>query len=99
MFIVQLPFREREGQRIPSSQRKPRRFIERPRDNGRSTGGITGRGFRPGRSGNPGGRPQSLAKQQGLWSAKTGWRSLSSGGTSPTTKPAATAIDWKPPDY
>jgi hypothetical protein len=31
-------------------------------NNGRSTGGITGRGFRPGRSGNPGGRPQSLAK-------------------------------------
>jgi hypothetical protein len=31
-------------------------------NNGRSTGGITGKGFRPGRSGNPGGRPQSLAK-------------------------------------
>jgi L-rhamnose isomerase len=29
---------------------------------GRSTGGITGRGFRPGRSGNPSARPQSLAK-------------------------------------
>jgi hypothetical protein len=25
-------------------------------------GGITGRGFRPGQSGNPGGRPKSLAK-------------------------------------
>jgi hypothetical protein len=31
-------------------------------NNGRTTGGITGRGFRPGRSGNPGGRPRSLAK-------------------------------------
>jgi hypothetical protein len=31
-------------------------------NNGRTTGGVTGRGFRPGRSGNPGGRPQSLAK-------------------------------------
>jgi L-rhamnose isomerase len=31
-------------------------------NNGRSTGGVTGKGFRPGRSGNPGGRPQSLAK-------------------------------------
>jgi len=31
-------------------------------NNGRSTGAITGKGFRPGRSGNPGGRPQSLAK-------------------------------------
>ena len=31
-------------------------------NNGGSTGGITGRGFQPGRSGNPGGRPQSLAK-------------------------------------
>jgi hypothetical protein len=31
-------------------------------NNGRATGGITGKGFRPGRSGNPGGRPQSLAK-------------------------------------
>jgi hypothetical protein len=29
---------------------------------GRSTGGVTGRGFRPGRSGNPGGRPQGLAR-------------------------------------
>ena len=29
---------------------------------GRTTGGVTGKGFRPGRSGNPGGRPQSLAK-------------------------------------
>jgi hypothetical protein len=31
-------------------------------NNGRTTGGVTGRGFRPGRSGNPGGRPLSLAK-------------------------------------
>ena len=31
-------------------------------NNGGATGGVTGRGFRPGRSGNPGGRPQSLAK-------------------------------------
>jgi L-rhamnose isomerase len=31
-------------------------------NNGGTTGGITGRGFMPGRSGNPGGRPQSLAK-------------------------------------
>jgi hypothetical protein len=31
-------------------------------NNGRATGGITGKGFQPGRSGNPGGRPQSLAK-------------------------------------
>jgi hypothetical protein len=29
---------------------------------GGTTGGVTGRGFRPGRSGNPGGRPLSLAK-------------------------------------
>ena len=31
-------------------------------NNGGATGGVTGRGFRPGRSGNPGGRPQGLAK-------------------------------------
>jgi hypothetical protein len=31
-------------------------------NNGGSTGGVTGRGFMPGRSGNPGGRPKSLAK-------------------------------------
>jgi hypothetical protein len=31
-------------------------------NNGGSTGGITGKGFRPGRSGNPGGRPKGLAK-------------------------------------
>ena len=31
-------------------------------NNGGTTGGITGRGFVRGRSGNPGGRPQSLAK-------------------------------------
>jgi hypothetical protein len=31
-------------------------------NNGRTTGGITGRGFMPGRSGNPGGRPKGLAK-------------------------------------
>jgi Family of unknown function (DUF5681) len=30
-------------------------------NNGGTTGGITGRGFRPGRSGNPGGRPKGLA--------------------------------------
>ena len=29
---------------------------------GGATGGITGKGFRPGRSGNPGGRPQGLAR-------------------------------------
>ena len=29
--------------------------------NGRATGGITGKGFRPGESGNPGGRPKGLA--------------------------------------
>jgi hypothetical protein len=31
-------------------------------NNGGTTGGITGRGFRPGQSGNPGGRPKGLAK-------------------------------------
>jgi hypothetical protein len=31
-------------------------------NNGGATGGITGKGFRPGRSGNPGGRPKGLAK-------------------------------------
>ena len=31
-------------------------------NNGGSTGGVTGRGFMAGRSGNPGGRPQGLAK-------------------------------------
>ena len=30
-------------------------------NNGRSTGGITGKGFQPGKSGNPGGRPKGLA--------------------------------------
>jgi hypothetical protein len=29
--------------------------------NGATTGGVTGRGFKPGRSGNPGGRPKGLA--------------------------------------
>jgi Family of unknown function (DUF5681) len=29
---------------------------------GITTGGITGKGFRPGQSGNPGGRPKGLAK-------------------------------------
>ena len=36
--------------------------MSRVQNNGRSTGGITGRGFRPGQSGNPGGRPEGLAK-------------------------------------
>jgi hypothetical protein len=32
-------------------------------NNGRTTeGGVTGKGFKPGRSGNPGGRPKGLAK-------------------------------------
>jgi hypothetical protein len=31
-------------------------------NNGTTTGGITGQGFRPGQSGNPGGRPKGLAK-------------------------------------
>lgn len=30
--------------------------------NGRGTGGVTGKGFMPGRSGNPGGRPKGLAR-------------------------------------
>jgi hypothetical protein len=38
------------------------RGVSRVQNNGGATGGVTGRGFRPGRSGNPGGRPQSLAK-------------------------------------
>jgi hypothetical protein len=39
--------------------------------NGRGTGGVTGKGFRPGRSGNPGGRPCRLPRQHGSWSART----------------------------
>jgi hypothetical protein len=31
-------------------------------NNGETTGGVTGKGFSPGRSGNPGGRPQGLAR-------------------------------------
>jgi hypothetical protein len=31
-------------------------------NNGGTTGGVTGRGFRPGESGNPGGRPKGLAR-------------------------------------
>jgi hypothetical protein len=31
-------------------------------NNGGGTGGITGRGFMPGQSGNPGGRPKGLAR-------------------------------------
>jgi Family of unknown function (DUF5681) len=31
-------------------------------NNGRTTGGVTGKGFMPGQSGNPRGRPQGLAK-------------------------------------
>ena len=36
--------------------------MSRVQNNGRSTGGITGRGFRPGQSGNPGGRPKGQAE-------------------------------------
>jgi Family of unknown function (DUF5681) len=32
------------------------------RNNGRTTGGVTGKGFMPGQSGNPRGRPKGLAK-------------------------------------
>lgn len=31
-------------------------------NNGKSTGGVTGKGFLPGKSGNPGGRPKGLAE-------------------------------------
>jgi Family of unknown function (DUF5681) len=31
-------------------------------NNGRTTGGVTGKGFMPGQSGNPRGRPKGLAK-------------------------------------
>lgn len=31
-------------------------------NNGETTGGVTGNGFRPGMSGNPGGRPRGLAR-------------------------------------
>jgi hypothetical protein len=36
--------------------------MTRVQNNGGTTGGITGQGFMPGRSGNPGGRPKGLAK-------------------------------------
>jgi hypothetical protein len=38
------------------------RRMDTVQSNGRGTGGVTGRGFKPGRSGNPGGRPQGLAR-------------------------------------
>jgi hypothetical protein len=31
-------------------------------NNSRTTGGVTGKGFMPGQSGNPGGRPKGLAR-------------------------------------
>ena len=31
-------------------------------NNAKATGGVTGKGFKPGQSGNPGGRPKKLAK-------------------------------------
>jgi hypothetical protein len=31
-------------------------------NNGKTTGGVTGKGFRPGKSGNPGGRPRGIAR-------------------------------------
>jgi Family of unknown function (DUF5681) len=36
--------------------------MSRVQNNGGTTGGITRKGFMPGQSGNPGGRPKSLAK-------------------------------------
>ena len=36
--------------------------VSRIQNNAGTTGGVTGRGFMPGRSGNPGGRPKGLAK-------------------------------------
>jgi hypothetical protein len=49
-------------------------------NNGGATGGVTGRGFMPGRSGNPGGRPQGLARatrelvgEDGMALAKLWW--------------------------
>jgi Family of unknown function (DUF5681) len=36
--------------------------VSRTQNNDGTTGGVTGRGFRPGQSGNPGGRPKGLAK-------------------------------------
>jgi hypothetical protein len=36
-----------------------------------------------------------LPRQQGLWSARMGWRSLSSGGRSPATPCGATLTAWK----
>lgn len=36
--------------------------MSRVQNNGRTAGGITGKGFMPGRSGNPGGRPKGLAR-------------------------------------
>jgi hypothetical protein len=36
--------------------------MDRVQNNGYRPGGVTGRGFQPGRSGNPGGRPRGLAR-------------------------------------
>jgi hypothetical protein len=38
------------------------RDVSGVQNNGTTTGGITGKGFMPGQSGNPGGRPKGLAK-------------------------------------
>ena len=38
------------------------RDVSSVQNKGGATGGVTGRGFKPGRSGNPGGRPQGLAR-------------------------------------
>jgi hypothetical protein len=47
---------------LQSCRRCQNEGMSRVQNNGGTRGGITGRGFMPGRSGNPGGRPKGLGK-------------------------------------
>ena len=49
------------GNRLSAAERRERDAKRSVENNGGSTGGVTGKGFRPGSSGNPGGRPKGLA--------------------------------------
>ena len=99
---------EKAGRRLSRGNSKPdtsgfcrslcdNRDMSSVQNNGGATGGVTGKGFRPGRSGNPGGRPQGLARATRELVGEDGKALVELWWSIARTRPGATGTGSKPP--